>query len=180
MSLSQPKPSTRTDLRTSSPSDRNRQASRRSTWSSPRPGRVISTRLRPPARLRFQPDGSASLRLHLKEEAMGRKILIPGAGSGLGEGTAIGLARNGHDVVAAAQTWPQVTALRLKAKALALPTVRVEKLDLLDTYDVARQQVGFRHSRQQRGHWRRRPDRRNPSRSRAPQLRSQRLCAARV
>lgn len=31
-----------------------------------------------------------------------------------------------------------MTALRLKAKALALPTVRVEKLDLLDPYDVAR------------------------------------------
>jgi short-subunit dehydrogenase len=76
--------------------------------------------------------------LHLKEEAMGRKILITGAGSGLGEGTAIGLARNGHDVITTAQTWPQVTALRLKSKALALPTVRVEKLDLLDPYDVAR------------------------------------------
>ena len=42
---------------------------------------------------------------------MGRKILVTGAGSGLGEGTAIGLARNGHDVIAAAQTWPQVTAI---------------------------------------------------------------------
>src|SRR6202044_1460911 len=31
-----------------------------------------------------------------------------------------------------------VTALRLKTKALALPTVRLEKLDLLDPYDVAR------------------------------------------
>jgi NAD(P)-dependent dehydrogenase (short-subunit alcohol dehydrogenase family) len=98
----------------------------------------MSTRLRPPARLRCEPDGSASPRLHLKEEAMGRKILITGAGSGLGEGTAIGLARNGYDVIATAQTWPQVTALRLKSKALALPTVRVEKLDLLDPYDVAR------------------------------------------
>jgi NAD(P)-dependent dehydrogenase (short-subunit alcohol dehydrogenase family) len=76
--------------------------------------------------------------LHLKEEAMGRKILITGAGSGLGEGTAIGLARNGHEVIATAQTWPQVTALRLKAKGLALPTLRVEKLDLLDPYDVTR------------------------------------------
>jgi NAD(P)-dependent dehydrogenase (short-subunit alcohol dehydrogenase family) len=74
----------------------------------------------------------------LKEEAMGRKILITGAGSGLGEGAAIGLARNGYDVIATAHTWPQVTALWLKAKALALPTVRVEKLDLLDPYDVAR------------------------------------------
>jgi short-subunit dehydrogenase len=76
--------------------------------------------------------------LHLKEKAMGRKILITGAGSGLGEGTAIGLARNGHDLIATAQTWPQVTALRAESKALALPAVRVEKLDLLDPYDVAR------------------------------------------
>jgi NAD(P)-dependent dehydrogenase (short-subunit alcohol dehydrogenase family) len=30
---------------------------------------------------------------------MGRKILITGAGSGLGEGTAIGMARNGHGVI---------------------------------------------------------------------------------
>jgi NAD(P)-dependent dehydrogenase (short-subunit alcohol dehydrogenase family) len=69
---------------------------------------------------------------------MGRRILVTGAGSGLGEGTAIGLARSGHNVIAAAQTWPQVTALRVKSKALALPTIRVEKLDLLDPYDVAR------------------------------------------
>ena len=70
---------------------------------------------------------------------MGRKILITGAGSGLGEGTAIGLARDGHDVIATAQTWPQVTALRLKEKALALPTLlNAEKLDLLDPYDVTR------------------------------------------
>src|SRR6202522_1775729 len=69
---------------------------------------------------------------------MSRKILVTGAGSGFGEGTAIGLARGGHHVIAAAHTWPHVTALRLKTKALALPTVRLEKLDLLDPYDVAR------------------------------------------
>src|SRR5271156_250687 len=65
-----------------------------------------------------------------------KKILITGAGSGLGEGTAIGLARNGHDVIAAAQTWPQVTALRSKAGKLGIASLRVEKLDLLDAYDV--------------------------------------------
>ncbi|MEJ1976963.1 MAG: SDR family oxidoreductase [Acetobacteraceae bacterium] len=68
---------------------------------------------------------------------MARKILITGAGSGLGEGTAIGIAQHGHEVIAAAQTWPQVTALRAKAAALGLPSLRVEKLDLLDPYDVA-------------------------------------------
>ena len=67
---------------------------------------------------------------------MSRKILITGAGSGLGEGAAIGMARNGHHVIAAALTWPQVTALRAKAAALGLPSLRVEKLDLLDPYDV--------------------------------------------
>jgi NAD(P)-dependent dehydrogenase (short-subunit alcohol dehydrogenase family) len=69
---------------------------------------------------------------------MMRKILITGAGSGLGEGAAIGIARNGHEVIAAAQTWPQVTALRAKAESLQLPYLRVEKLDLLDPYDVNR------------------------------------------
>src|SRR5271170_267811 len=65
-----------------------------------------------------------------------RTILITGAGSGLGEGAAIGLARQGHDVIAAAQGWPQVTALRAKAEAENIAHLRVEKLDLLDSYDV--------------------------------------------
>lgn len=65
-----------------------------------------------------------------------RTILITGAGSGLGEGAAVGLARQGHEVIAAAHTWPQVTALRLRAAAESLTHMRVEKLDLLDPYDV--------------------------------------------
>jgi NAD(P)-dependent dehydrogenase (short-subunit alcohol dehydrogenase family) len=69
---------------------------------------------------------------------MPRTILITGAGSGLGEGAALELARGSHQIIAAAHTWPQVTALRAKVKALALPTLRVEKLDLLDAFDVAR------------------------------------------
>ena len=68
---------------------------------------------------------------------MYRTILITGAGSGLGEGTAIGLAEQGHTVIAAAQSWPQVTALRNKAESLGLSGLRVEKLDLLDPHDTA-------------------------------------------
>ena len=69
---------------------------------------------------------------------MDRTILITGAGSGLGEGTAIGLAKQGHSVIAAAQSWPQVSALRHKAESLKISGLRVEKLDLLDHHDVDR------------------------------------------
>jgi NADP-dependent 3-hydroxy acid dehydrogenase YdfG len=69
---------------------------------------------------------------------MYKSILIAGAGSGLGEGTAIGLAKRGHTVIAAAQSWPQVTALRNKAESLGLSSLRVEKLDLLEPHDTAR------------------------------------------
>jgi NAD(P)-dependent dehydrogenase (short-subunit alcohol dehydrogenase family) len=68
---------------------------------------------------------------------MVKTILITGAGSGLGEGCALGLARRGHHVIATAQIAPQVTALRRKAEELGLTTIEVEKLDLLDPYDVA-------------------------------------------
>jgi NAD(P)-dependent dehydrogenase (short-subunit alcohol dehydrogenase family) len=67
-----------------------------------------------------------------------RTILITGAGSGLGEGAAIGLAARGHDVIAAAQAWPQVTALRRRAEAEQIEHLRVEKLDILDPYVVKR------------------------------------------
>jgi len=65
-----------------------------------------------------------------------KRILISGAGSGFGELAAIGLAKAGHDVIAGAQIWPQVTQLRLKAKELAVSQLRVEKLDILDPYDI--------------------------------------------
>lgn len=67
---------------------------------------------------------------------MAKRILITGTGSGLGEGAAIGMARVDHDVIATAETWPQVTALRANAVALTLPSLQVEKLDVLDRYDA--------------------------------------------
>ncbi|WP_250475341.1 SDR family oxidoreductase [Caballeronia sp. GAFFF1] len=68
---------------------------------------------------------------------MTRKILITGAGSGLGEGAAIGLARKGHTVIATAESWPQVTALRDRVTAQRLQNVTVTKLNMLDEYDLA-------------------------------------------
>ncbi|WP_276485561.1 SDR family oxidoreductase [Paraflavitalea pollutisoli] len=66
-----------------------------------------------------------------------KRILITGAGSGLGEGAAIGLAKLGHQVIAGVQISPQVTALRAKVEELGLQnTLRVEKLDVTDAYDV--------------------------------------------
>ena len=65
-----------------------------------------------------------------------KRILISGAGSGFGELAAIGLAKAGHDVIVGAQIWPQVTQLRLKAEGLGLKNLRVEKLDILDAYDI--------------------------------------------
>jgi short-subunit dehydrogenase len=65
-----------------------------------------------------------------------KRILITGAGSGFGELAAIGLAKDGHDVIAGVQIWPQATALRRRAEALGLKTLRAEKLDLLHPYDI--------------------------------------------
>ena len=65
-----------------------------------------------------------------------KTILITGAGSGFGEGAAIGLAQKGHNVIATVQVLPQLNALREKAQELGLSNLRVEKLDILDHYDV--------------------------------------------
>jgi NAD(P)-dependent dehydrogenase (short-subunit alcohol dehydrogenase family) len=72
---------------------------------------------------------------------MSKTILITGAGSGFGEGAAIGLAKKGHQVIATAQISPQVASLRRKVDELGLKNIRVEKLDLLDVYDVANAQT---------------------------------------
>jgi len=65
-----------------------------------------------------------------------KRILISGGASGFAELAAIGLAKAGHDVIVGAQIWPQVTQLRLKSETLGLANLRVEKLDVLDSYDI--------------------------------------------
>ncbi len=65
---------------------------------------------------------------------MSKTILITGAGSGLGRGTAIGLARNGHTVIAAVENWPQVSELMAAAKDEGIQ-LEVTKLDLLNQAD---------------------------------------------
>jgi short-subunit dehydrogenase len=65
-----------------------------------------------------------------------KRILITGAGSGFGELAAIGLAKEGHEVIAGVQIWPQATALRRKVETLGLKNLQVQKLDLLHPYDV--------------------------------------------
>ena len=66
-----------------------------------------------------------------------KKILMTGTGSGLGRGTAIGLAQAGHQVIATTQIWPQVTELRHHVEALGLSDrIVVDKLDVLDIRDI--------------------------------------------
>jgi NAD(P)-dependent dehydrogenase (short-subunit alcohol dehydrogenase family) len=67
---------------------------------------------------------------------MSKTILITGAGSGLGEAAALGMAANGHRIIATTHVSSQVTPLRLKAAKLGLTNFRVERLDLTDPYDV--------------------------------------------
>ena len=72
---------------------------------------------------------------------MAKTILITGAGSGFGKAAAIGMARNGHNIIATVQVSPQVTPLREEAEALGLSDkIRVERLDLTDHYDIAQAQ----------------------------------------
>lgn len=67
---------------------------------------------------------------------MSQKILITGASSGFGRGAAIELARQGQDVIAAAETWPQVRSLREDAQAAGVE-LTVIKLNLRDNIDIS-------------------------------------------
>jgi len=67
---------------------------------------------------------------------MKHRIMITGATSGFGAGTAIGLAKAGHHVIAAGETWQQVNSLREQADAAGVSIVTI-KLDLLSEIDLA-------------------------------------------
>jgi NAD(P)-dependent dehydrogenase (short-subunit alcohol dehydrogenase family) len=61
-------------------------------------------------------------------------ILITGAGSGLGQGAALGLARAGHHVIAGGEIWSQVRDLRSEAQRQGVHLDAV-KLDVTDEID---------------------------------------------
>ena len=65
---------------------------------------------------------------------MPRTILITGAASGFGRLVAFDLARKGHDVIATARGWSQVTELKDAASAEGL-TLRADKLDVTNAAD---------------------------------------------
>ena len=65
---------------------------------------------------------------------MSKTILVTGAGSGLGHGTALGLASKGHKVIATVENWPQVSQLIEDAKNAGVDLI-VEKLDYLNADD---------------------------------------------
>ncbi len=75
---------------------------------------------------------------------MSKTILVTGAGSGFGKAAAIGMAKNGHNIIATAHVSSQVTPLREEAAALGLKNLRVERLDLDDPYDI-RQAIGWEY-----------------------------------
>ncbi|MBO9716121.1 MAG: SDR family NAD(P)-dependent oxidoreductase, partial [Pseudoxanthomonas sp.] len=66
-----------------------------------------------------------------------KTILITGAAGGFGKGAAIGMARNGHTIIATVHVSSQVTPLREEVARLGLADrIQVERLDLTDPYDI--------------------------------------------
>lgn len=67
---------------------------------------------------------------------MNKTIMITGAGSGLGRGTAFGLAKNGHKVIAATETTSQKTSVLREAEELGLTDMDVFKMDITNPLDL--------------------------------------------
>ncbi len=68
---------------------------------------------------------------------MSKTILITGAGSGLGKGAALALAKQGHKVIAGVEIWPQVSSLRTEAVEAGVE-LTVIKLNILSEIDRQR------------------------------------------
>ncbi len=66
---------------------------------------------------------------------MEKTIFITGAGSGLGKGSAIGLAKKGHHVIATTETTSQKTALMRETRDLGI-NMEVFKLDITNPIDL--------------------------------------------
>ncbi len=72
-----------------------------------------------------------------------KNVLITGAGSGLGRGTAIGLAKSGHRVFPTTHIWAQATDLLREGKELGLDDrLIVDKLDVLEMIDKMIEVIG--------------------------------------
>ncbi|WP_026354645.1 SDR family oxidoreductase [Massilia niastensis] len=68
---------------------------------------------------------------------MSKTILITGSAVGFGRGAALGMARNGHRIIATVHVSSQVTGFREEVEKLGLKDrIRVERLDLTDPYDI--------------------------------------------
>jgi len=72
----------------------------------------------------------------MKNDMSKKTILITGAGSGLGKGTAIGLAAKGHHVIAGVHKWEQKSRLIEDAKKAGVEdSLEIIKLNILDEMD---------------------------------------------
>ena len=65
---------------------------------------------------------------------MSKRIMITGAATGFGCGTAIGLAKAGHSVIAGVEIWPQATTLKNEAEAAGVE-LEILKIDLTNPDD---------------------------------------------
>lgn len=72
---------------------------------------------------------------------MSKRVLVTGAASGFGKGTAIELARRGHSVIAGVQIAPQKTSLAVAAQEAGVPL----EIILLDITDEADRRAAFGH-----------------------------------